>query len=517
MALNLIDLINADFRTSRSADEKNTQFQRLLGLRSRYGPARLAIGRSLSRGDQPDIGVLREGPPGKAIKGESLFGRGSDLATWAALVVEHSDEEVSDRKHLQELVGAHWHRGMSMLWDDWKRCDKDFDKFLIRIMERAGLEGDGETIKVNDEEGPTKQSSPEFEPKAVPINLKLGDPSTNARTDEPVSWGMNSRGVSPHIAIMGTLGTGKTRIGMDMLRHIREESNCPLLLFDMGKGDLAGDENLVSDLGAQVISVPKQPVPLDVLHVGDRSENSIKDATFRFRDSFSAAAPRKFGGKQLDALREAIQLTLRIDAPISINDVKNSLFDVYEEKEMKEDTVTAQFNDFCTYTLFSQGMSPSEFLQKNWIIDVHEAADTIQRLVVFLMLDAVDSYLRSLGDSELDAENNRALRLIVVVDEARKVLGYKHPSLVNIIRTARSKGGAVMLISQSPDDFDQEDENFLENIGLPIVFRTNAKPRALKSVLGQNVDLGAIPNGQCVTRLPDESGKVKLTHVKVWE
>lgn len=42
------------------------------------------------------------------------------------------------------------------------------------------------------------------------------------------------------------------------------------------------------------------------------------------------------------------------------------------------------------------------------------------------------------------------------------------------------------MMSQSPDDFDQEEDNFLENIGLAVSFRTNAtKPKILKNDLGR--------------------------------
>jgi hypothetical protein len=54
----------------------------------------------------------------------------------------------------------------------------------------------------------------------------------------------------------------------------------------------------------------------------------------------------------------------------------------------------------------------------------------------------------------------------------------------------------------------------LENIGLAVCFRTNARSSALSAVLGQSVDLGALQNGVCVTRLPERAG---VTRVKAWQ
>lgn len=66
-----------------------------------------------------------------------------------------------------------------------------------------------------------------------------------------------------------------------------------------------------------------------------------------------------------------------------------------------------------------------------------------------LVLDALDQYLNSLPDTPVDGDGSRGMRIIAMVDEAHRVLGTKLPSLSNLVRMSRSKGGAVMLISQS--------------------------------------------------------------------
>ena len=73
-----------------------------------------------------------------------------------------------------------------------------------------------------------------------------------------------------------------------------------------------------------------------------------------------------------------------------------------------------------------------------------------------------------------------------------------------------------MLISQSPDDFAQEDEDFLANIGLLFSFRTNAKASSLTRVYSEKVDLAGLADGVCITRLPGDPRRARPTKVQAW-
>ena len=135
-ANSLMDMIRGDFRTSRPADELNARFQTLLGLAHRYGPARLALGRSLGLQSQPDLQLNSFGL-GRPIKGEQLFGQGVELSCWLTLVTEHVGGAALARRDFQALVAAHWHRGLYMLWDDWKVSGGEFDAFVARLVRHA--------------------------------------------------------------------------------------------------------------------------------------------------------------------------------------------------------------------------------------------------------------------------------------------------------------------------------------------------------------------------------------------
>lgn len=71
-----------------------------------------------------------------------------------------------------------------------------------------------------------------------------------------------------------------------------------------------------------------------------------------------------------------------------------------------------------------------------------------------------------------------------------------------------------MLISQSPDDFKGEDDEFLSEMGLVAAFSTNAPPRNAARILGKGAKLSALQKGQCFAKLRGESSARKIC---AWE
>ena len=472
-------------------------------MKFRYSPARLAISRSLSETSTPPHAEDDEG--GKVIKGSELFG--DDLPVWISLIVQHHGSCIASLKDLQVLVVNHWHRGALLLWDDWKNQREDFDRFLLLLATRAGIK-----------EGPGTQVQEyfhvdKFSGVPSPITLRIGDPGIDIVTKKPVDWISNAPGVAPHVALMGGTNSGKTYLALNLLRQIKKQANCPILFFDIAKGDIAEKTHLISPLGIRKVCIPGDPVPLNFLALEGRDAEEAGQVALAFRDSFEKVS--KIGAVQKDILRDAVIQALQGSPPITLNDVRDAVQHVCEEQGVRGGTLSSVLNDLCIgRSLFFPELSPQEFFSKSWLVDLHNATDTQQKLVVFLILDAAKRYFMGLPDAPTDESGHRGYRAIIAIDEARRVLGYKHPSLSNLIRLARSKGVGIWLMSQSPDDFDQEEDEFLANIGLTISFKTNAsRIRTLKNILGTDIDLAALPPGVVVTRL---SGK-NCIKVQAWE
>lgn len=495
----IIEINNASFTTSSTADASNEELKKRLGLKSRNLAARLAIARSLSVVSPPT--ALESDERGKVIKGVNLFG--DDLRVWMAFLLEHAQSEDITLEDVQELVSRHWSRGLNLLAEDWKSAGEDFDRFVLTLASQAGVkaEGKAQTRDLSDMGA--------FKPRATAVILPIGD-SIELSSKQKVEWIINAPGGSPHIAVLGAAGTGKTRTAINMLRDIRKQSGTPILLFDMAKGDLASNAKLVEALGATVVDPLRKPIPLDVLYA---TAEDLRQAAMRFRESFKRVPNSRIGDAQGDVLRQAAEAAFAGTHPIKLSDIHDRLKEIYATKRKKDDIVTATFKDMTAWDLFEPKFTPSDFFSRSWVVDLHKAPDAVKRLVCFLLFDAVHTYLSHSDDTPLDEAGNRALRLVMAVDEARLVLGYEHQSLISLVRESRSKGGVVMFMSQSPDDFDQKNENFFENIGLAACFRTAARSSALNALLGQTVDLNGLKNGVCVTRLVDRG----VIQVRAWE
>lgn len=516
---NLRSLHSANFKTSKRADGLNDLLKSKLGLQHRYEPARLAIAHSLSLPDPvPSLIGDDLDDSGKVIKGETLFGD-EELPVWVALIVEKSGLRHATVEEVQEQVRRHWHRGIILLHSEWENCAKDnsdgvYEKFILFLAQRAGLPAHGDFVSFIDDHNLIDISNQ----SGHPISLQLGDPGLDEKTKQPVKWVINGKG-SPHVALMGATGSGKTRLARSLLAQIRKTTGIPLLIFDF-KGDLAGNQNLVKELGAKTIVAATNPIPLDVFYLPDSTPTEITNAAMRFRESFVRISKNKIGAVQQDALRDAARAAFsnRIpEKPVEIDTIRDELSVIYNRDSRKPDIVTSTFNDLTQggWRLFDPKMSPAEFFRNTWIIDVHAASETAQRLIVFLLLDTLWAYFKELPDSDMDSQGHRALRMVLVVDEAQEVLSYGQPSLSKLIRQSRSKGMSVFLISQSPEDYETAEEDFLQQIGLTVCFRSNgSSPRVLKACLGQAVDLAGLPDGIAVTRLP---GKKDLCRVKAWE
>jgi hypothetical protein len=70
----------------------------------------------------------------------------------------------------------------------------------------------------------------------------------------------------------------------------------------------------------------------------------------------------------------------------------------------------------------------------------------------------------------------------------------------------------VWLISQSPDDFEGEDQDFLAEMGLVLAFATNAAPGATRRLFGPQARLEQLDKGRAWAKLRGEPAR----EVAVW-
>lgn len=155
-------------------------------------------------------------------------------------------------------------------------------------------------------------------------------------------------------------------------------------------------------------------------------------------------------------------------------------------------------------------MSPAEFFGQSWILTFGGAPAESRRLSVFLLFDALHRYLQTLPESPMDSENHRAIRMAVAVDEARPLLDAKHDGLSKMVRLHRSHGLTVFMASQSPDDYAGQSDDYMEQIGLPICFKTNATSTAvLNNMFKSKPNFASLESGTCLTVIENSTRKVR--------
>jgi DNA sulfur modification protein DndE len=486
--LTLDRLSTLRFRPSKEADEFLSYLRNTLITGERYRVGRLAIARSLHEADP--VRILEKGTEmASAIEGTHLFGE--DKSLWACLLVQSATAGTKTGEDFRQLVEAHWHRGAEFLKRDWDDARKDPVEFAISVARRLGSIGPS---------APVPAEGTSFSSAAARLTIPFGEVSIDLRNNKRVDITVNSPGASPHIAIMGKTRSGKSRTGIFMAQQLAAMGRLPVLFIDP-KGDFVRDGQLVPvpDWGGRTLAdrfpdirpldVPGTPVPLDFLALPPRaSDVQIGEAAIQFRDSFKKCIKAK-GDVQMDALRMVVHdLLQQSTGPISLDGIRDAVRRNAEREGKRPDGVQAKLNELTSLRLFEPKMSAAEFFSKRWVIGLNRASDESKRLVIFLVLDALANHLLSRENAPTDTAGHRAGRQLLVVDEAKEILPYRHGALSRLIRQSASKGGIVMLLSQSPEEFDQEADDFLSQMGTIGVFTSSAKSvTSLSAALGRKV------------------------------
>ena len=462
----------AGFKPVEEFVDFENKLRTILGLGSRYAPARLAIGRSLVE-SMPPKPLTRDCTFGKPIAGENLFGDEIDL--WiSTLIMDGGLQEGATVDDFRDLVEAHWARGMRLLCDELEECENDEARFLIRLASFLPEESTGDGAMPVGMQGE--------------VRLQVGAASRTYEKGLSVDFALNGPGDSPHIALMGKIGSGKTTTGVEIVRQIVEKTNIPFLMIDP-KGEFVNGEDVVgymADMGVdvQAIEVGQNPIPLDFLPGRQVGSVSVQNAAMQMRDSIALCC-KGAGDIQKDLLRTAVEKVIDADSARDLDAIKTQYRFELESHDKKHDSIMSRLNELTGLHCFSPDMSASSFFGRSWVISLKAlGTEEVKRLVILLLLDALKAFLLSQSDAPI-SYGFRSLRHLLVIDEARRILGEKkYLSLADLVRQGRSKGGVVMLLSQDPSDFEGQTDDFTTQLGTCIAFACSQTQRGLKALQG---------------------------------
>lgn len=487
------------FRPTEAAAEFENRLRSLLGMTNRYDAARLAIGRSLAESHNPDH-ISSDTTFGKSIAGEFLFG--DDIDLWiSAILIEGEFGPTASFDNFRAAVEAHWARGVDLLKSDLDQCAGDEPRFISRLAELLPADGSRSTAVPGTREPITGE-----------VCLKVGAVSETYPANEYIEFQLNGQGTSPHIALMGKVGSGKTTTGIDIAGQIVQKARIPFLMIDP-KGEFSDNAPswLANVLGAnaQLVKVGVEPIPLDFLPQPDLGKTAIQNCAMQFRDSIASCC-KGAGDIQKDLLRTAIEKAVRRSRLRTLEAIRDHYREELDVNEKRHDSIMSRLNELTSLRCYEPSFTPQDFFGRSWILSLKElGSDELKRLTILLLLDALRFFL--LQQNEAPVVNGfRTMRHLLVIDEARRILAEKrYQSLVEIVRQGRSKGSAVMLLSQDPSDFDGQADDFTTQLGSVIAFACSQTQHGLKSlqgVYGRKVQ----PNEFSDTYLPTGVAFVKL-------
>jgi len=409
---------------------------------------------------------------GKEIRDRSLFG--PDMVTYKALVQQihgrrfDEDEFVSRDSSVVKNHVDHGCAILKSLFDSSNRNKTEFFRLLAAELS-------------------------DIAPSIAPLEVDVGVAEPSGK---PVVLGFNDmhEHPNPHMAIMGKSGAGKTQVLLKILADIRSLSGgrTHFVLFDY-KGDISDNEEFVKASGAQVFRLPEDRLPINPFVLPDYDERTIAMAARAKSESFASAQTR-LGvvqkGRLTDAIIEAYEhRRAAAERYPDLQEVLQIVETRYEAEKRKPDSLIEVLRDLARFDLFWEHGNSQPILDSmithTTIVDL-SGLEMLRELVAYMVIEQLYREMNSLPDSAI-AGRYREIRTVLVIDEAHHYLGQQNIFLQRVVREGRSKGVAVFLASQSPNDYvPRGDEfNYLEHIEFPLVFTSDAmSSRAAREILG---------------------------------
>jgi DNA sulfur modification protein DndE len=494
------------FRTSREAEDALRTLHKKIGLPFNL-LCRLAWGRSL-RLDLP-VDITHLEITGKEFNRYSVMGEYDSLIK--ALTTEHAGVKLSDEDFFGRYFKAHVDRGVVLLEKDLNTSESP-DAFWSNLLRDL----------------PTPSPATSHVPDAPTsvININVGD---EVGSGEPVFCALNTA-TNPHMAIVGIPGSGKTQFIKKILADIRTKNPTINFLFlDYAKGDVAGDQKFVAATNARVYRLPDRTIPINPFILSAYDRTSIRFSAEEKVESISSY--EHLGPVQKGLLSKAIEAayierTAEDQQYPDFEIVERHLRRLYEEENRKEDTLTETLRKLTSFHLFptlaESNLLGDALFEQTLIIDLHPLP-ALRELVAFFVIEKLYRELKDAPEAEVDSRTGaRHLRTLLVIDEAHNYLPRNNIFLEKLIREMRSKGLAIVLLSQSPDDFDQRHFDYTELLEFVFVLKCVAnRPQQIQKLIRCRLEtaktivprLANLAYPECFTKVLTRSGG-EYTHMR---
>lgn len=437
------------------------ELTRKLNLGTENHIARIAFSYSLSHKKEFNLDDIQDSK-GKEYKEDILFGRYKDF--YIALICQFYNLHKT-HNDIPKYIKLHIDHGLEII-NDFLEKNKNYSStdFLLEIIEKGISELDDLTNHYLD---PVIYSS-KIQNKSFfsnPLNIEIG-----YLNNETVFFKINDLNFhnNSHIAIVGNSGTGKTYFALNFLKKIFEKTNgiVNFIYLDF-KGITDDDFKTKSDFfqktNTEVIRLPQDSFPINPLSIIDISNE--KNKTFGINKIVDILSNyNNLGVNQTQILKDSLK---DVFSSHKLNEEYPTFKYIYELVREKENNKHSKLTDILQkigddFDLFKNQIKITDFINQNYYISLGSSLpDNIRFTALFLIINLIYNAFMNMDDTPVQ-NNSKGLRYLLVIDEAHVIFKDKknHDILEKILREIRSKGVAVMLITQGIEEFNQPNFDF---------------------------------------------------------
>jgi DNA phosphorothioation-dependent restriction protein DptH len=298
---------------------------------------------------------------------------------------------------------------------------------------------------------------------------------TDIKTKEKVFWEPTntSKVLNPNIAIIGTMGTGKTQFTKSLVTQLirNRDANVDGLPIGVLILDYKADyvkSDFVNATNAKVLDLHHLPFnPLALF--GDKPMLPMHTAS-QFRATLSQAF--SLGAKQQQRINtlviEAYEAKgiLKSDPTTWLNPAPtlNDVWIAYNAQEkVEEDSLYAALAELANFEIFepdtNNAKSLYDMIDGVTVINLSGYDPVIQNLVVALTLDLFYAQMHQMGSSKID-DPYRQLTKFVLVDEADNFMKQEFPGLRKLLKEGREFGVGTILSTQELTHFKTANNDY---------------------------------------------------------
>jgi DNA sulfur modification protein DndE len=448
-------LINV--RTSEENKRIVTELSNKLNLGSENYIARIALAYSLATRQRYNLDTDQRDSKGKEYKEDVLFGKYKDF--YVAMICQQYNLYKTD-KDIPRYFKIHIDQGLEAIYRLFE-LNKNYTSidFLIDNIEKgiSALEDIdiGPEPIANYNQRVKKSSYGEL------IKIQVGKDLNNS---EPIFFRPNDLSIhnNAHVAVAGNSGTGKTYFALNFLKQFVESSNGQVNFIYLDfKGLKKEDEEKLrpffSETKTTLIDAPHAPFPVNPLSFIDNvNEKNKLMGISKFVDIIASYSG--IGKNQQQTLKDAAKDVFFEKKHGEYPSMREIYERVLEKEGDKSSTLREILESLSDYDIFQTEVDTSNnFLNKNYYFSLSGDLNKALRFTsVFLVINYIYNTFMNMENAVVE-DGIQSMRYVLLIDEAHVIFKDKKSQdlLEKILREIRSKGVAIVLLSQGIEEFNQ--------------------------------------------------------------